>query len=218
MTTHESGHFRSCTNQDTCYCETKRYIIALIISLAICAVEVIGSIITNSLAVLADALHVITDVVSYAVSITVSVRVKKYQEAEKQQLRRRGGIINQVLLIGICVWIIYEATSRYLNPPDRIIGGGMIIVALVGSIGNFFQHRALHGLEHTTGKSQRQHIITDLGMSIMVAIAGTIILLWDIQIIDPILSFSFGLYMFWQASRLLVQIWKGNQPIHTHHH
>ena len=102
-----SGHFDSCDTPQDCWCEVKRYGVILGIATMILIAEVVGGVISQSLALLADAGHVFTDMMATLVAITVVYRVK--QGYNKAKARKVGGYINAFLLGGVAVWILIEA-------------------------------------------------------------------------------------------------------------
>lgn len=214
----KNGHFDSCTTPDDCWCEIKRYSLVFILAAIIFVAEIIGGIISGSLALLADAGHVFTDAIAILVSIVAAhfVRTKRYRE---RSVRAVGGIINALLLLGIAVWIGIEGIER-IDHPREIASKTMIAIALLGTLGNWVQYKVLGTLEeeHVTHKAMRLHILSDLLQSVAVVLGGIVIYLTDKHIIDPVLSVGIALWMTWRAWDLIVHIKNGGKHKHHGHH
>ncbi|MBI5817092.1 MAG: cation transporter [Candidatus Yonathbacteria bacterium] len=216
----KNGHFDGCATPDSCWCEIKRYSLVFVLAAIIFIAEAIGGIISGSLALLADAGHVFTDAVAILVSIVAAhfVRTKRWHE---HSVRGVGGIINALLLLVIAVWIGIEGIDRIDHPRD-IVSETMIIIAVLGTLGNWAQYYVLGTLEkeHVTHKAMRLHILSDLLQSVVVVLGGIAIYFTDKHIIDPVLSVSIALWMAWRAWDLIIHIRNSNKrhKHHGHHH
>jgi len=118
---------------------TARHERALIISIALAGsfvvVEVLGGILTGSLALLADAGHMFTDVGGLALALFAArlalrpaTPARTYGSYRAEIL---AALVNAVVLIGLSAYILIEAWRRFLNPPD-VAGGWMLVVGAVG--------------------------------------------------------------------------------------
>jgi cobalt-zinc-cadmium efflux system protein len=118
----------------------KTLTISLVIITAYMAVEVIGGLITNSLALLADAGHMLSDAISLFIALMAFKFSSKVADYGKTYGYKRfeilAAIINGATLILISVYIIYEAIERFQNPPE-IQSYGMLIIAFINSLGAF---------------------------------------------------------------------------------
>lgn len=200
-------HFSGC-DPDACRCESRRYWIILWIGLGIFVAEIIGGILSGSLALLSDAFHVLVDSAANIVSIIVAYAVVKRGQND-QKLRAFGGYVNAALLFGIACWILWEAIGRILHPRN-ILSGIMIAVAIFGAIGNFLQNYVLgHATDeeeaHVTHHAMHLHVLSDLWQSIVVIAAGIIIAITGWRLADPILSIVISLLMMYWAFRLFRQ-------------
>ncbi len=216
-----NGHFSSCSKTHDCLCEVKRYLLIFGIAILILAVEIAGGIISQSLALLADAGHVFTDMSATTISIIVAYYVRCGTNEERT--RKIGGYINALLLGCITIWIAIEAIDRFQNP--REIGSiTMITVAVLGTIGNYIQHKIMESAneEHVTHESMKLHIQSDLLQSMGVVFGGLLIWATDWIIIDPIISIAIALWMGkWTWSlleKLLSGKYNGNNDHHCHNH
>ena len=203
-----SGHFDSCDTPQDCWCEVKRYGIVFCIAAMILIAEVVGGIISQSLALLADAGHVFTDTCATLVAIIVGYRVKC--GANEAQTRKVGGYINALLLGGITVWIALEAWERFQNPRE-VVSLVMIPIAVLGTIGNYVQHLVIEstGENHVTHESMRLHILSDLLQSFGVVLGGVLIWMTNWVLIDPIISMFIALMMARWTWMLLSKLWSG---------
>lgn len=181
--------------------------------------EIVGGILSDSLALLADAGHVLTDIGALLVSIIVAYLVKT--GGNEHRIRTLGGIVNALLLAGVAVWIFVEALDRLQNPRD-VISWIMISVAILGTIGNYVQHRVLEIAEenHVTHEAMSLHILSDLVQSIVVVFGGIVIAVTGWHLVDPILSFGIAVLMGYWSMRLLWKMWSGKYDHHSHklHH
>ena len=214
----KNGHFDSCIAPNECWCEIKRYSFVFILALIIFATEVAGGIISGSLALFADAGHVLADAIAILVSIVTAhyVRIKQWRE---KSVRTMGGIINALLLLIIAIWIGFEGVGRIYYPRD-IASKTMMVVAMFGTLGNWLQYKILGTLaeEHITHKAMRLHILSDLLQSIAVVLGGVAIYFTQKHIIDPVLSMVIALWMVWRAWDLIFYIKEGGSHHHKHHH
>jgi len=197
---HTHRHYADCTGIG-CRCETRRYLRVLAIALAIATLEIIGGFATGSIALWADAGHVISDMAAIVVSIAVSESVRR--RADERAVRAAGLAVNMVLLALIVAGVVLAAVARIYSPTE-IVSEGMIVIAVVGAVGNWLQHRILHdAADHATHRILHLHVLSDLASSIGVIIAG--IALWSTgwTIIDPLISLVIAAWIGWQLVFLM---------------
>ena len=173
--------------------DARKLTVALALILGFMVVEVVTGIIANSLALLSDAGHMLTDAAAIALSL-VAVRLaqRPARGAMTYGLKRveiLSAQVNGITLAVLAAWITYEAIRRLVNPPD-VDGGLILVVALVGIVVNlaatFTLARA--NRESLNVEGSFQHILTDLYAFIGTAIAAAIILLTGFVRADPIAS------------------------------
>ncbi len=204
----------------------KKFKIALVVTFFVFLVEVIGGIWSGSLALLSDAAHVMSDVLSLLISWfaiylstrpATSSRTFGYHRAEVF-----AAFINGISLIVISGWIFYEAYNRYLSP-EEIQVGGMFIVACFGLAANLFILWKLHGESHgnLNVRSAVLHVIGDTLSSVAVVIGGVLIYWTSWYPIDAILSFLIGgiiLIGAFNVTKEAVHILLENSPRNTDAH
>ncbi|MDO8510389.1 MAG: cation diffusion facilitator family transporter [bacterium] len=186
--------------------EKKRYLVVLAITVIIAILEIFGAIISGSLALFADAGHVVIDGVAILVAVFVAYLVEKQtSENAVGTIRKRGGNLSALLLLAICGWIIVEAIDRIKNPPE-IRSVSMLVIATAGAIGNWIQHRILvrSSARHITHRWISLHVITDLMQSVAVVVGGIFIALTGYMLLDPMLSLGIAIFMIMQALMLLL--------------
>jgi cobalt-zinc-cadmium efflux system protein len=182
--------------------------IALAITSVLLLGEAIGGWIANSLALLADAGHVLTDGVALALALFVTWLARQPGKPEKTYGYLRWEILaalfNAGTLLVISGWIVVEAVMRF-RTPEPIQGGLMFWVALVGLIGNAISARVLHG-SHTRNMNVHAaylHVMGDLLASVGVVIAALLVRFFGWTAADPIASILTTLFIVHGAWRLL---------------
>ncbi|RAJ26053.1 cation diffusion facilitator family transporter [Pedobacter cryoconitis] len=163
-------------------------------------IEVIGGIMTKSLALLADAGHMLTDVGGLALALIAINYAERKATAERTYGYYRAEILaalaNAVVLIGISLYILYEAYLRFLDPP-KVESKVMIAVAAVGLVVNIAGMLILRksSSESLNMKGAYFEVLSDMLTSIGVIAAGIIMLATGWYYADPLLSAGIGLFI-----------------------
>ena len=117
----------------------KRLIVVLVITCAVLIVEVIGGLIAGSLALLADAGHMLTDSTGLILALIAASLATRAATARRTFGLQRAEVLaalgNALLLVGVAVWVLIKAVDR-LSTPVEIDGGLMLVVAVVGVLAN----------------------------------------------------------------------------------
>lgn len=174
----------------------KRLFVTLCISLTILIGEVIGGIVSNSLALLSDAGHVFTDSLALSMSLIAAIISRKPSDARAtfgyQRIGLLAAIINGISLLGISVYIFVESYHRFFSPFE-IDSKLMLWVATAGLAGNIVMAFVLSKGHHDLNiKSAWLHIIGDLFASIGVIIAALVIYFTGFRAADPLASIIVG--------------------------
>lgn len=170
--------------------------------------EFIGGVYTNSLALTADAGHMLSDVGALALSYFSIWISNKPASSEKTYGYFRTEIlaafINGIALVAIALFIIYEAFIRMFMPPE-VKAPIMITIAIGGLIVNLIGAFLLHkdSKENLNIQGAFLHIIGDLLGSIGAIIAGIIILRWHFYLADPIISIVIALLILYSSINLI---------------
>lgn len=175
----------------------KKFKLAVLVTFVVFLGEVIGGIWSGSLALLSDAAHVLSDVLSLLLSWLAIYLSTRPATASRTYGYHRAEVfaafINGVSLIGISGWIFYEAYHRYIEPqPIKV--SGMLIVACLGFVANLIILWQLHGESHgnLNVRSAVLHVIGDTLSSVGVVIGGAIIYWTGWYPADALLSFLIG--------------------------
>ncbi|MFO0676365.1 MAG: cation diffusion facilitator family transporter [Polyangiaceae bacterium] len=199
---HDHGHTdRSSKNM-------KRLAIVLAFTSVYMIAEVVGGIATGSLALLADAGHMLTDVGGLALALVAMKFAAKPASPEKTygyyRVEILAALTNAVVLIGISIYILVEAYQRFRHPPE-VQSKSMIVVAAIGLVVNLAGVNVLKaGSEESLNmKGAYFEVISDLLTSIGVIVAGVIMLATGWYLADPILSAGIGLFIFPRTWKLM---------------
>jgi cobalt-zinc-cadmium efflux system protein len=182
--------------------------IALAITATYTVAEVIGGLITGSLALLADAGHMLSDNFSLGLALFAFWLSAKPPTPERSFGYKRAEIlaalVNGVTLVAISIWIFYEAYRRFQDPPE-ILGGWMMAVAVMGLFVNVAAAWVLMRSEAESLNLQGalRHILADLAGSAGVIAAALIILLTGWLYADPIISVLIAFLVLGSSWKLL---------------
>lgn len=162
--------------------------------------EVIGGIVTGSLALLADAGHMLTDVGGLALALFAINMTQRAASPNRTYGYYRAEILaaltNAVVLIGISLYILYEAYQRFKNPPE-VSSKAMLVVASIGLIINIIGMLILRkGSQQSLNmKGAYFEVLSDMLTSVGVIIAAIIMLTTGWYYADPIISAGIGLFI-----------------------
>jgi cobalt-zinc-cadmium efflux system protein len=188
----------------------RNLVISIILNAIIVAGEIFAGIISNSLALISDALHNFSDLISLMLSL-IAARMKFWKASSKKSYGYiRAEIIvafvNSSVLMIIGVYIIYEAFSRIFTP-EKVLGKWLIIVAGISFIANAISTYLLHqnSKEDLNAKSAYIHLLYDAVNSLFVVIAGILIYFYNWYILDPIFSILIGLFIIKSAWDIILE-------------
>ncbi len=171
----------------------RRLTISFILISTFAVVEVIGGIVTGSLALISDAGHMVTDAFSILIALIAQlIASKKLTKNMTYGLYRAEAVaafFNGIFLIGLLAYIVYEALERLQNPRE-ILGLPMLAIAFIGLVINIITMVILSGAsgENINIRAALLHVITDTLGSVAAIIAGISVYFWELYIMDPILS------------------------------
>src|SRR5512135_2181576 len=185
----------------------KRLLWSLIVTLLILAGEVIGGILSNSLALLSDAGHVLTDAFALGLSLIAALIMKRPSDYRATYGYQRIGLLSALLngssLVVIAVFIFMETYKRLLSPP-AINSSLMLIIATAGLAGNLIMAYILgRGHKDLNIKSAWLHVLGDTVSSAGVIIAGLLIKYTGWVIADPIASGLVGVMIIIGGVRVI---------------
>ena len=186
----------------------QRVLIALLLTGTFMVVEVIGGILSGSLALLADAGHMLTDTMALALAAVAFQASKRPADAKLtygyQRFQILAAFVNGLSLLLIVGWILYEAVDRFRHP-TAVLGDTMLIVATIGLVVNLVAFVILHGGDRDNLNMQGAaiHVASDLIGSVATIIAAVVIIYTDWTPIDPILSVAVAMLILRSAWTLV---------------
>jgi cobalt-zinc-cadmium efflux system protein len=170
--------------------------------------EAVGGWLTGSLALLADAGHMLTDVAALTLALIAARFGAKPATSSKtfgyHRLEILAALINGVILVVIALLILYEVSQRWFSPPE-IRGGPVILVASGGLIINLLCAKILHG-RHEIDLNIRGawlHVLSDALGSIAAIVAGAAISAYGWYFADPLISIFISLLIVWSSWTLI---------------
>jgi cobalt-zinc-cadmium efflux system protein len=185
---------------------------ALLLTALFAVVELAGGLISGSLALLADAGHMASDVAALAIASLASQIARKPAHKGMTYGYGRAKIlaaqINGLALWFLAGWIAWEAVGRLAYPPE-VDGSIMFVIALIGLVVNLVVLRILHGADkhHSDINTSAAywHVLGDALGSVAAIIGGSVILLTGWMMIDPLLSFLVTGLLIWGGWRVIRQ-------------
>jgi len=175
-------------------------------------VEAVGGYFANSIALLAEAAHMLADSASLFLAV-VAVRVgQRPADVRRTYGHRRyqplAAFVNGQLLLLLTAWVVYEAVMRLSHRPE-VNGQLMLSIALVGGVANLAAFLALSGAQSLNERGARAHVLSDLLGSAVASAAALLILGKGWTLADPLLSIFVSALVFrsaWALTRESVDV------------
>lgn len=210
MHVHKVDNFKSSRN----------LLISIFLNAVIVSGELIGGILSNSLALISDALHNFSDLLSLILSYAAA-KMKFWKATPVKSFGyRRAEIIvafiNSTALIVIGFYIIYEAVERIINP-EPVKGFWLIVIAGISFLANGISTLLLkqNAHEDLNTKTAYLHLFYDTINSLVVVIAGILIYYFNWIILDPVFSIIIGLFIInsgWNVAKETINILSEGTP------
>jgi cobalt-zinc-cadmium efflux system protein len=177
---------------------------ALLITSIFLIAEFIGALYTNSLALLADSGHMLTDVAALSLSF-FAIRFSSRRATPRMtygfyRVEILAALLNGVFLILVALYIFYEAYHRFMDPPS-IKADWMLIVAIVGLLANVASAWVLFG-QHRESLNVRGaffHVLTDAIGSVGAVFASIAIIVGGYAMADPLISIVVAVLIMWSS-------------------
>ena len=183
--------------------------LAFFLNLSFTIIEIIGGFLTNSIAILADALHDFGDSLSLGLSWGLDKYSKKKQTAKFSYGYKRfsllAALINSIVLIVGSIFILSKVIPRLISP-EPSNATGMIFLAILGIIVNGMAVLRLKKGSSLNEKVVSWHLLEDVLGWIAVLIVGTINMFVNVPILDPLLAVIFTLFILYNILKNLKQI------------
>jgi cobalt-zinc-cadmium efflux system protein len=202
---HSHTHSHSHAHPDL---KGRNLVISILLNILITAAQVVGGIISGSLALLSDALHNFSDVLSLIISYAANRLSKKEASTNKTFGYKRAEIIaafvNASTLMVVALLLIIEAVKRFQNPEE--IGSNLVIwMSLLGIIANGLSVLLLKkdADSNMNMRSAYLHLLTDMMASVAVLVGGLLMKFFQLYWIDSVLTFAIGIYLIYMGYDLL---------------
>jgi cobalt-zinc-cadmium efflux system protein len=172
--------------------------------------EIIGGLLSGSLALIGDAGHMFVDALALGLSLSAmsfarrpatSTRTYGYHRVEIM-----AAMVNGAILLLVTLYIFYEAYHRFIDPPVVNISL-MIPVAIIGLVANMVGMLLLRGSRHDSlnVRAAFWHVLGDMISSVGVIVAGIVIWITGWYVVDPIIAIVIGCIILWGAVRLVIE-------------
>lgn len=201
---HDHGHHSHDHRVPEAESRTLRWVLG--ITAAFMVAEVVGGVVSGSLALLADAGHMLTDVAALALSLTAFRLARRPPTPGRTygwvRVEILAALINGAALLAIVAWVLWEAVGR-IQAPGPVDAPIMLAVAVVGLIVNAVGLRLLHGHHHGSlnARGAYLHVLGDLLGSVGAIVAGVVVATTGWTAADPIASVVI-------AALILVSAWR----------
>lgn len=200
---HDHSHVPTVTKDNE-----RKILVSFLIIFSFMIVEAVGGVVSGSLALLADAGHMLTDAIALGLAYVAFRLGRRAADGKRTFGYARfeviAGLVNALTLFGIVGWIVYEAIAR-LQEPHPIMAGSMFVVALIGMLVNLFVlwYLTQGDSDHVNVKGAILHVMGDLLGSVGAIVAAVVIWYTGWAPIDPILSVFVSLLILRSAWGLL---------------
>ena len=182
----------------------KRVLWAVAVNLGLTVAQIVGGVVAGSLALIADAIHNLSD----AISLGIAFAARRIARRPSDEAMTFGyvraeivaALINYTTLIVIGVYLVYEAVLRFFEP-EPVTGWLIVVIAGVALVVDLATALLTYALakESMNIRAAFLHNVADALGSIGVIVAGTLIILFDWTIVDPIVTLMIAGYILWQA-------------------
>ncbi len=208
MAHHHHGHHHAHDHEHGADASRRALSFALLLIAGLLAGEVVFGILAGSLALLADAGHMLTDVLALAIALAAATVARRPAQGRWTfgfgRVEVLAAQVNGVTLAIVGLWIVYAAIRRLFDPPD-VRGGIVLAVALAGVAVNVLAAAVLarSARDSLNVRGAFLHLLTDLAAFAGTAVAGLLVLLTGWDRFDPVASLVVAGLIFWSAWQLL---------------
>ncbi len=186
-------------------------------------VELIGGLVTNSLALLSDAAHMFTDVLGLGMALAAIQAASSNRRHPQRtfglyRLEIFAALANAVLLFGVAIYIIVEAVRRFGDPPE-VLATPLLVVAVIGLLVNLVAFALLRSAaaESLNLEGAYLEVLADTLGSVGVIVAAVVIQLTGFTLIDPIFAVAIGVFVLprtWRLGGKALRILAQQAPTH----
>ncbi|MAY85171.1 MAG: cation transporter, partial [Pseudooceanicola sp.] len=176
------------------------------VNMGLTVAQIVGGIISGSLALIADALHNFSDAISLIIAFAARKIARRPRDAEMTfgygRVEVVAALINYTTLIVIGLYLLYEAAMRFADP-QPVEGWLIVIIAGIALIVDAVTAALTYAMSKSSVNIRAAflHNVADALGSVAVIVAGTLILLYDWRLIDPLVTVLIAGYILWQSFR-----------------
>lgn len=187
-----------------------RLLAATLLNLVISIAEIAGGVLANSLSLISDALHNLSDGLATFIAWIANKISRRPSNSRRTFGYKRVEILaaffNALILIVVSLYLFYEAFQRIIEP-EQVKGNLMLIVAAIGLVANLVAVILLRSgsKQNINVRAAYLHLLGDTLTSVAVIIGGILIILLEIYWIDPIITIIIGLYILKETWSILKQ-------------
>ena len=184
----------------------RRVFAAIAVNMGLTVAQVIGGIMSGSLALIADALHNFSDAISLIIAFGARKIARRPRDAQMTfgygRVEVVAALINYTTLIVIGLYLLYEAAMRFADPQD-VEGWIIVVIAGIALVVDVVTAMLTYAMSKSSVNIRAAflHNVADALGSVAVIFAGTLILLYDWRLIDPIVTVLIAGYILWQSFR-----------------
>jgi cobalt-zinc-cadmium efflux system protein len=184
----------------------RRVFAAIAVNMGLTVAQIVGGIISGSLALIADALHNFSDAISLIIAFGARKIARRPRDAEMTfgygRVEVVAALINYTTLIVIGLYLLYEAAMRFADP-QPVEGWLIVVIAGIALIVDAVTAALTYAMSKSSVNIRAAflHNVADALGSVAVIVAGTLILLYDWRLIDPLVTVLIAGYILWQSFR-----------------
>lgn len=182
----------------------RRVAVAIWANALLTVAQILGGLFSGSLALIADALHNLSDMASLVIAFVARKIARRPADARMTfgygRIEIVAALINYTSLILVGVYLIYEGGMRLIDPPE-VAGWTVVILGCVALVVDALTAALTWSMQKasTNIRALFLHNLSDALASVAVVIGGTLILLYDWRLVDPLVTIGIALYILWMA-------------------
>lgn len=181
---------------------TGNLLAAFLLNLTFTAIEIVGGIWTNSVAILSDAVHDSGDCLALGLAWYLQRLAQRRPDALFTYGNRRwsslGALITGVVLVAGLGFVVWEAAER-LQSPQPVKAPGVVLLAIIGVIFNGAAAWRLSGGSSLNEQMARWHLLEDTFGWVAVLIGGVAMVIWDVPVLDPLFALLIAAIILWNV-------------------
>lgn len=186
---------------------------AVAVNMALTLAQIVGGVLSGSLALIADAIHNFSDAISLVIALVARRVARRPRDAAMTfgygRAEILAALINYTTLFVIAFYLAVEAVMRLIDPPE-VEGWIVVIVAGIALVIDAVTALLTYAMsKHSANiRAAFLHNLADAMGSVAVIVAGSLILLYDSRLVDPLVTLFIAGYILWHGAREVVPVWR----------